>query len=58
MTDGDDAGPGEATGEDDGIEAAEPTEAEATPLLAPADGVPDLAVTSDQILAAAELLVS
>jgi ribonuclease D len=58
MTDGDDAGPDEATGEDDGIEAAEPTEAEATPLLAPADGVPDLAVTSDQILAAAELLVS
>jgi ribonuclease D len=58
MTDGDDAGPGAATGEDDGIEAAEPTEVEATPLLAPADGVPELAVTSDQILAAAELLVS
>ena len=33
-------------------------EPEATPLLAPADGVPELAVTSDQILAAAELLVS
>lgn len=47
-----DAGPDETTGEQD---AAEP---EATPLLTPADGVPELAVTSDQILATAELLVS
>ncbi|HYO02040.1 MAG TPA: ribonuclease D [Mycobacterium sp.] len=52
MTDGDDAGPGEATSEHD------PGEPDATPLLAPADGVPELAVTSDQILGAAELLVS
>jgi ribonuclease D len=52
MTDGLDAGPGEATSEHD------PDEPEATPLLAPADGVPELAVTSDQILAAAELLVT
>ena len=33
-------------------------EPEPIPLLAPADGVPELAVTSEQILAAAELLVS
>jgi ribonuclease D len=52
MTDGDDAGTATATSEDG---AGEP---EATPLLAPADGVPELAVTADQILAAAELLVS
>lgn len=32
------------------------THAAAIPLLAPADGVPDLAVTTDEILAAAELL--
>lgn len=32
------------------------TDAAAIPLLAPADGVPDLAVTTDEILAAAELL--
>src|ERR1700712_4887521 len=47
----------------DGVDAVaagpdEDTEPEATPLLTPADGVPELAVTSDQILAAAELLVS
>lgn len=48
------AGPDETTGEHDAVEP----EAEATPLLTPADGVPELAVTSDQILAAAELLVS
>ena len=35
-----------------------PAEPEATPLLAPADGVPELAVTSEAILAAAELLVA
>jgi ribonuclease D len=33
-------------------------EPEAIPLLAPADGVPDVAVTAEEILAAAELLVS
>ncbi|KUI24524.1 3'-5' exonuclease [Mycobacterium sp. IS-1496] len=32
------------------------TDAAATPLLTPADGVPDLAVSTDEILAAAELL--
>lgn len=32
------------------------TDTAAIPLLAPADGVPDLAVTTDEILAAAELL--
>ena len=55
MTDGlnaGDAGPDEDTSEPD------TSEPEPTPLLAPADGVPELAVTSDQILAAAELLVS
>ncbi|MGH3642264.1 MAG: HRDC domain-containing protein [Mycobacterium sp.] len=55
MTDGDDTGPTAATSEDDEIDTGEP---EATPLLAPADGVPELAVTADQVLAAAELLVS
>lgn len=35
-----------------------PAEPEAIPLLAPTDGVPELAVTSDQILSAAELLVT
>jgi ribonuclease D len=55
MTDGDDAGPAAATSEHDEIDTGEP---EATPLLAPVDGVPELAVTADQILAAAELLVS
>jgi ribonuclease D len=52
MTDGVDA-------EDAGLAAApSEDEPEATPLLAPADGVPELAVTADQILSAAELLVS
>lgn len=59
MTDGDDAGhaedPGEDPGEHDQNDSGEP---EATPLLAPADGVPEVAVTADQILSAAELLVS
>jgi ribonuclease D len=58
MTDGlgpGDAGPAAATSEDDETDTGEP---EATPLLAPADGVPELAVTADQVLAAAELLVS
>jgi ribonuclease D len=58
---GDDAGPDEVTGEDvENVEDAttEPAEPEATPLLTPADGVPELAVSADQILAAAELLVS
>jgi ribonuclease D len=55
MTDGDDAGPAAATSEHDEIDTGEP---EATPLLAPVDGVPELAVTADQVLAAAELLVS
>jgi ribonuclease D len=56
MTDGDDAG----SARDDNVENPEneDTEPEATPLLAPADGVPELAVTSDQILSAAELLVT
>jgi len=54
MTDGDDTGLAEAPTDDD----VDPGEPEATPLLAPADGVPELAVTSDQILGAAELLVS
>ena len=52
MTDGDDAAPAEATDDQD---AHEP---EPTPLLAPADGVPEVAVTADQILAAAEFLVA
>ena len=52
MTDGDDAVPATAMSEND------PGELEATPLLTPADGVPQLAVTADQILGAAELLVS
>ena len=43
----------DAAGEDTGTE-----EPDATPLLAPADGVPDLAVTTDQILQAAELLAA
>ena len=47
-----DADPTEAPTEND---TGEP---EPIPLLAPADGVPELAVTSEQILAAAELLVS
>jgi ribonuclease D len=49
MTDGLDAGD---------AEPAATSEPEATPLLAPADGVPELAVTAEQILATAELLVS
>ncbi|GLP76078.1 ribonuclease D [Mycobacterium antarcticum] len=57
-TDGDDAAPDEAAGEHDSEETGDPAEPVTTPLLAPADGVPELAVTSDQILAAAELLVS
>jgi ribonuclease D len=55
MTDGEDAGPHAAMSENDENAPAEP---EATPLLAPADGVPELAVSSDQILRAAELLVA
>lgn len=61
MTDGVDAGDADLTatpsdnGENDENRTGEP---EPIPLLAPADGVPELAVTSDQILAAAELLVS
>jgi ribonuclease D len=55
MTDGDEAGPEVSAREHDEAETGEP---EATPLLTPADGVPELAVTSDQILAAAELLVA
>ncbi|MCK0177513.1 ribonuclease D [Mycolicibacterium sp. F2034L] len=39
-------------------DGAEPEVPETTPLLAPADGVPELAVTTDQILAAAELLAA
>lgn len=64
MTDGlptGDAGPDEAAREDDtesGNDSVEPTGPEPTPLLAPADGVPDVAVTSDEILAAAEQLVT
>ena len=64
MTDGEGAGPGAADNEDDPTkpvdpaQSAEPDEPEATPLLAPADGVPELAVTSDQILRTAELLIS
>ncbi|TPG37067.1 HRDC domain-containing protein [Mycolicibacterium hodleri] len=63
MTDGVNAGdvdPGEATGEPDPSEptGAESTQPDAIPLLTPADGVPQLAVSSDQILAAAEFLVS
>lgn len=56
MTDGDDA----RTAGDDNAEnePSEPTEPEATPLLAPVDGVPKLAVTSDEILSAAERLVT
>jgi ribonuclease D len=43
----------------EGAEPAEPAdESTAVPLLAPADGVPELAVTTDQILAAAELLAA
>lgn len=58
MTDGSDAGDaglGTAMAEDD---ENSPPEPEAIPLLAPADGVPELAVTSDQILSAAEFLVA
>jgi ribonuclease D len=60
MTEGVDAGnadPDETTVEQDATES-DATQPEATPLLTPADGVPELAVTADQILAAAELLVS
>jgi len=50
----------EHTSDADGAEPpdtdSEVAEPEATPLLTPADGVPELAVTTDQILAAAELL--
>jgi ribonuclease D len=56
MTDGHDAG--SSDDDADPTDATDPAEPEATPLLAPADGVPELAVTSDEILAAAELLVS
>lgn len=43
----------------DAARADEPAdESTAVPLLAPADGVPDLAVSTEQILAAAELLAS
>jgi ribonuclease D len=61
MTDGVDSGdtdPTAAATDNDEDEPTEPTEPEATPLLAPADGVPPLAVTSDQILAAAEQLAA
>ncbi|MBO0676950.1 ribonuclease D [Mycolicibacterium sp. S2-37] len=40
------------------FDSAELEAPQATPLLAPADGVPELAVTTDQILSAAELLAS
>lgn len=40
------------------LETEEPDAPQTTPLLAPADGVPELAVTTEQILAAAELLAS
>ena len=53
MTDGVIAGDDSVTPDDAGA----PPEPEATPLLTPVDGVPELAVTADQILAAAELLV-
>jgi ribonuclease D len=55
MTDGLDAG--DAVVSTAASENA-PDEPEAIPLLAPADGVPDVAVTAEEILAAAELLVS
>jgi ribonuclease D len=58
MTDGDEAGPEESARDHGDPETDETGEPEATPLLTPADGVPELAVTSDQILAAAELLVA
>lgn len=45
--------------EPEGPEASDAgAESAAIPLLAPADGVPDLAVTTDEILAAAELLAA
>ncbi|OBF56934.1 ribonuclease D [Mycolicibacterium monacense] len=43
-------------GPDTDIDAEAGTDTGAVPLLTPADGVPDLAVTTDEILAAAELL--
>ncbi|BBZ28080.1 ribonuclease D [Mycolicibacterium madagascariense] len=52
MTDGVEAEAAGATSEHD------EREPEPTPLLAPADGVPEVAVTADQILAAAEFLVA
>src|SRR4029077_14075383 len=42
---------------DDSV-AAQPAEPEATPLLAPRDGVPQLSVTRTEIARAAELLAS
>jgi ribonuclease D len=42
----------------DAEEAAQPVEPEATPLLAPRDGVPELSVSRTEILRAAELLAS
>ncbi len=58
MTDGLDAGDTGPAAEPDDGEEPDPAEPPATPLLRPADGVPELAVTSDQILGTAELLVS
>lgn len=55
MTDDDDTGPTAAPNDSDEEDSFAP---EATPLLAPADGVPEVAVTSEQILGAAELLVA
>ena len=42
----------------DGSETVEPVEPEATPLLAPRDGVPQLAVSRSEITRAAELLAA
>ncbi|MDH6193552.1 ribonuclease D [Mycobacterium frederiksbergense] len=41
---------------DEDIEAVEPAEAEATPLLAPAEGVPDVSVSAGEISSAATSL--
>ncbi len=43
---------------EDGSESGSETEPEATPLLAPRDGVPDLSISTSEIKRAAELLAS
>jgi ribonuclease D len=58
MTEAPPPGAADAGADPDPTEAAEAAQDDATPLLAPADGVPELSVTAEEIAAAAELLAS